>query len=545
MPPDAAPAASAPTHRLARSAGLSAAATLTSRLLGLVRDQVLAALFGAGNQMDAYVVAFRIPNLARDLFAEGAMSSAFVPTFTRQLAHRGRDAAWTLANSVLTWLVVITSAVSGVLFLFADQLVRAYAADYAAVPGKLELTIQLTRLMLPFLPLVTVAAAMMGMLNSLHHYFVPAAAPAMFNIATILSAFALVPVAARMGQPPIVAVAAGALLGGIGQVALQIAPLGREGFRYRPTLQLDAGLKRVLLLMGPGTIGLAAAQLNLLVATLLATTQGTGAVSWLTYAFRLMYLPIGLFGVSIATAVLPAAAEYAAAHDETGVRTTMSRGLMLMLVLNVPATAGLIALAAPIVRLLFERGQFSATDTSATAAALGSYAIGLVGYSAARIIGPVFYALGQSRVPVLVSVASVALNVIGSLVLVRMIGFVGLALATSLAALANGAMLLWLLRRHLGHVDGRLLASRTAKVAIASLLMGWTARTIEQLAGSWVPGQSVMAQSVRLGLAIGAGLTVLYGAARLLRLREFEAALDIVRSRVRKLLRVENVSNGA
>ena len=215
---------------LARSAGLAGAATLTSRILGLVRDQVLATLFGAGNDMDAFLVAFRIPNLARDLFAEGAMSAAFVPAFSHQLTLGDKADAWRLANNALNTLVVLTAASVGLGLIFAGPLVTAYAGDYAAVPGKLALTIRLTRVMLPFLTLVTVAALLMGMLNSLDHYFVPALAPAMFNVATILCVLALAPAMASVGQPAIMAVAIGTLVGGIGLVALQCQPLWREGF---------------------------------------------------------------------------------------------------------------------------------------------------------------------------------------------------------------------------------------------------------------------------------------------------------------------------
>src|SRR6185295_15316039 len=229
-------------------------------------------------------------------------------------------------------------------------------------------TVHLTRVMLPILTTAAIAAAALGMLNSLHHYFLPALAPAMFNVATIACAFLLVPLMPALGQPRIMAIAIGALAGGIGQVALQWPSLRREGFRYQPIFDVrDAGLRRVLMLMGPGTLGLAATQFNLFVNTLLATSQGTGAVSWLTYAFRLMYLPIGLFGVSIGTAVLPAVSRHAAVGDAARIRDTMSRGLVMMLMVNVPATAGLLALAAPIVRLLFERGHFLAADTDATA----------------------------------------------------------------------------------------------------------------------------------------------------------------------------------
>ena len=291
----------------------------------------------------------------------------------------------------------------------------------------------------------------------------------------------------------------------------------------------------MLLLMGPGTLGLAATQVNLFVNTLLATSQGTGAVSWLTYAFRVMYLPIGLFGISIATAVLPAAARYSALHDAKAVRETVSRGMTLMLILSIPATFGLLALATPIVRLLFERGRFLPSDTASTAAALQFYAVGLVGYSATRIVSPVFYALGRSRVPVVVSTASMAINVVAALLLVRIAGFRGLALATSLAALANGGALLLLLRNHLHGLDGRRLAGATAKVIAASVVMAGVAAEVERSLTEIGPGAHVMMQAAHVAAAIGAGMVALLAMAKLLRIAEFDEAVALVREWARKL----------
>jgi putative peptidoglycan lipid II flippase len=525
------------SEHLARSAGVTGAATLTSRVLGLARDQVLAALFGAGNDMDAFIVAFRIPNLVRDLFAEGAMSSAFVPTFTRYLTLHGRHAAWRLGNNVLNALLIVTGVLVVAGIVFAEPLVTMYAGQYENVPGKLALTVRLTRVMLPFLTTVAVAAAAMGMLNSLQHYFWPALAPAMFNVATIVCAFGLVPLMPRVGQPRIMAIAIGALAGGIGQVLLQWPSLRREGFRYEAILDPgDAGLKQVLMLMGPGTLGLAATQINIFVNTLLATSQGTGAVSWLTYAFRLMYLPIGLFGVSIGTAVLPAVSRHAAADDAAGIRDTLSSGLAMMLMVNVPATFGLIALATPIVRLLFERGHFLAADTHATAAAVRYYAVGLVGYSAARIASPAFYALGRSRVPVFVSVGTIALNVVLSIALVRAMGFLGLALATSVAALGNGAVLVWCLRQRLDGGEGRRLMAVLVKVTGAAALMAVVALVVDRVMNTLVPGLSLPVQVVRLAASMGSALAVLAVTAKLLRIAEFNAMLAHLQVRVQKLL---------
>jgi len=526
-----------PPDRIARYAGLTGAATLASRMLGLVRDQVLAAMFGAGNDMDAFVVAFRIPNLARDLFAEGAMSAAFVPTFTRELTLHGKPDAWRLGNNVLNTVLIATGVIVIAGIVFARPLIHLYAGDFASVPGKLELTVQLTRIVLPFLTLVAIAAAAMGMLNSLHHYFVPALSPAMFNVATIVLVVVLAPLMPRLGLPPIVAVAIAALAGGIGQIAIQWPALRREGFRYAAVLDLrDPGLRRVLLLMGPGTIGLAATQVNLFVNTLLATGQGTGAASWLTYAFRLMYLPIGLFGVSIGTAMLPAVSRHAATGDTPGIQRTVSRGLAMMLMLNVPATVGLIVLATPIVQLLFERGHFLPADTAATAAALRGYAVGLIGYSAVRIASPTFYAIGESRTPAAVSVGAIAVNVVASVLLVRAIGFAGLALGTSLAAMVNAALLLALLRRRLGGLDGRRLLSTLLKVAAASAVMAVAAVAIQRVMERALPGAHLTPQALRLGATIAGSLMALAMMATLLRVEAFDDTVEMVTARIRKSL---------
>jgi putative peptidoglycan lipid II flippase len=508
---------------------MAGAATLASRVLGLVREQLLAALFGAGNDMDAFFVAFRIPNLVRDLFAEGAMSAAFVPTFTHQLTVHGKPAAWRLGNNVLNALLVVTLTLVVVGLVVTRPLVTLFAGDYASVPGKLELTIRLTRVMLPFLATVAVATVAMGMLNSLHYYFVPALSPAMFNVAMIVCAVVLVPVMPSVGLPRIMAIAIAALLGGLGQILIQWPPLRREGFRYSPVLDpRDKALRHVMMLIAPGTVGLAATQVNIFVNTVLATSQGTGAVSWLTYAFRLMYLPIGLFGVSIATAALPAVSRHAAVGDNAGIRMTVSRGLAMMLMLNVPATVGLVVLARPIVELLFEHGRFTASDTEATTAALRLYAVGLVGYSAARIISPTFYALRQSQTAVAVSVATIAANVLLSVSLVALMGFRGLALATSIAALGNGGSLVMLLRRRLHGIEGDRLVTILTKVLIAAAMMGVAAWGLDYVMTGLLPGRQILVQGVRLSAAIGGSVAVLAVSAKVLNIDEFEDALRLV-----------------
>jgi putative peptidoglycan lipid II flippase len=535
QPIDAIPVGTAGTATLARSAASAGAATMTSRILGLVREQLLAALFGAGNVMDAFVVASRVPSLLRDLFAEGAMSAAFVPTFTRTLATEGKPAAWRLGTNAVNALVIATGTFVIVGLIFAEPLVRALtAADFALVPGKLALTVLLARIMLPLLTLIVVAAALMGMLNSLHHFFIPAFAPAMFNAATILCAVAVVPFAGRLGLEPITLIAISTLAGGVAQVAIQVPALRREGFTWHALVDWqDQGLRRVLRLMGPGTIGLAATQVNLAVNQLLATRE-IGAASWLNYAFRIMYLPIGLFGVSIGTAVLPTVSRHAAHRNDSGVRASIAEALSLMMMLNVPAAVGLIVLASPIVRVLFERRAFTPTDTAATAAAVQLYAVGLLGYSVVRITSPTFYALGRNRTPVIVSAVTVLVNVLLNVVLQHAFGFRGLALGTSLAALFNAATLLVLLRKELHGLEGRRLAGAFTRIAAATALMGVTAWLVERGLTSVMPGAGLVIQVLRLAATIASALVALLISARLLRVRELDQAFALMAQRFQR-----------
>jgi putative peptidoglycan lipid II flippase len=509
---------------------------MASRLLGVAREVALAWVFGAGTQMDAFNVAFRIPNLVRDLFAEGAMSAAFIPTFTRTLASRGRDAAWRVGNLVINALLVVTGTLVVLGIVFAGPITDAIAgAEFAAVPGKLELTAQLTRIMLPFLTTVAIAVAFMGMLNALHHFFIPALSPAMFNVATILCVIAVVPLMPSFGLPPVAGIAIGTLLGGVGQIALQWPALHRQGFRYQPVLDFkDPELREILRLMVPGTLGLAAVQVNVFVNTYLATTQPEGSVSWLSYAFRLMYLPIGLFGVSIATAALPDIARQAGASDRLAVRQTVSRGLRLMLMLNVPATVGLVVLSQPIVELIYERGEFTSADSVATAAALMFYAPGLLGYSAVKIASPTFYSLRDSRTPVIVSVASVAANLALNLILVEVMGFRGLALGTSIAAVFNAVILLTLLSRRLGGLDAGRIAGSGLRIAAASAVMGIVVWYVSAWLTAAMPGPGFGLKLARVGISIAAGLGALLVSGRVLRIEELDDALGRVVARVRR-----------
>ncbi len=508
-------------------------ATLLSRVLGLARDVVLAAIFGAGAAMDAFVVASRIPNLVRDLFAEGAMSAAFVPTFTRHLKEKGEASAWRLGSNVINALIVVTGALVVLGMIFAYPLADFYTDD-EQFSDNLELTAHLTRWMLPFLTMVAVAVAQAGMLNSMRKFFIPAVSPAMYNVAVILSAFVVVPFCPALGLEPITGIAIGSLLGGMLQIMAQWPALHAAGYRYKPVLDFkDPGLRDVLLLMGPGTIGVAAAQINLFVNTVLATSQEVGAATWLTYAFRLMYLPIGLFGVSVATAALPELARQASVGGFDGMRRTVSSSLRLMLMLSVPAMAGLAVLAYPITELIFERGEFTSADTSAVAYALLMYAPGLIGYSVVKIASPSFYALKDARTPVIISIVTVLANVALNLWLIRVLGYAGLALGTAIASLLNAVLLLTLLSRRIGGVDFRRVVVAFLKVGVASAVMAATAYWAEIWLSSTLGHTGMVPRALSLGGGIAAGVLALAATAKLLRLSEFEDAAGAILRRLK------------
>lgn len=533
------------SERLAKSAGTVGLAVMSSRILGLIRDQVMAGLFGTGMAHDAYNIAMRVPSLVRDLFAEGAMSAAFIPTFTRYWKTHGAAAAWRLGNLVLNALVLVTGVLVIVGMVFAEPLLSLLPKEFSGPDGRdrLALTVTLARIVLPFLTLVAVAVALGGMLNSLRRFFVPALSPAIFNVGVIFSAITMIPVCRLLGWPDIIGIGIGTLIGGLGQIVVQLPLLRREGFRYQPVISFrDPGMREILLLMVPGTFGLAASQVNLVVNTYLAVGEGEGAVTALQLAFRLMYLPIGLFGVSVATAALPEIARQAAVGALGDVRRTISSSLRMMLMMSVPATVGLMVLAGPIVELIFQRGEFDAESTRMTALALLGYAPGLIGYSAVKIASPTFYALKDARTPVLISLATIALNLALNLTLVKVLSFQGLALGTAIAALFNAVCLFWFLSKRIDGIDGSRVLVATAKILLASLVMGAAAWTVEARLNEVLPAfeglDGWMAASVRAGLrvfgAIAAGVIVLGLAVWALRLREFTEAWTRVAGRLRR-----------
>jgi len=516
--------------RVARSAGKVGLATLLSRMLGLVREQVMASLFGAGLATDAFNVAFRIPNLLRDLFAEGAMSSAFVPTFTGIYQRNGAVDAWEFGRRLMVTLFLVLLGVCVVGYLAAPALVRLFAPGFGAVPGKLDLTVMLTRVMLPFLPAVALAAAAMGMLNARGSFGIPALAPSLLNLGMIVFGVGLIPVCRAAGLPPVLAMAIGVVIGGGLQFLVQVPSLHALGFRLKLEWpRWHPGVARVASLMAPATIGLAATQLNLLVSTILASMLPQGSVSWLWYAFRLMQLPIGVFGVALATVSLPALSRAAVAQDMGALKSTLSATLRLVLLLTVPAALWLAVMSRPVIALLYEHGRFHALDTANTAGALIMYCVGLPAFAGVGVMTRAFYALGDTRKPVQASFVSVALNLVLNLLLMRALAHYGLALSTSITAVANFAQLAFYLRRRVGPLEGRRMLATLARVLAASVLaMAPCAIALAWLGERWHRGAAYELVTVAAGA--GVALVLGYAAMRALRVEELGAVEDTARA---------------
>lgn len=520
---------------MARAAGVISAATFLSRILGLIREQVFAAQFGAGFAVDAFQVAFRIPNLLRDLFAEGAMSAAFVPTLTRVQREQGPQAAMRLANLVINFLLVVVSGICVVGILAAPWIVRIMAPGFESIPGKIELTTLMTRIMTPFLLMISVAAAVMGILNTRRIFFIPAVAPTMLNLALIAAGYLIAPYCPRFGLEPIVGMAFGALLGGLGQLLIQVPALREQGFRWNPVVSFrDPGVLRMVGLMAPASIGIAAAQVNVFTSTFLASMLVQGSVSWLNYAYRLMQLPIGLFGVAIATVTLAEVSRHAAAGNMADLKGTLSFSLRLVMLLTLPATFLLIALAQPIIALLYQHGRFGAEDTAQTARALWAYAVGLAAFSGVRVLVPAFYSLDRARIPVMVSMFTIGSTVVLYFVLMGPLKHTGLALATSLGSVLNFAILFWMLRREIGRLGGRRLASATARIAVAAAASAICARVAAAAVAHAVGTGTVPERTLIVAAGIAVAIAVYIALCSVLRVQELKPVLGWLTGRKRR-----------
>ena len=455
--------------KIAKAAGLMSVATFISRILGYVKDMILAVFFGASGLSDTFFAAFRIPNLLRELFAEGSMSSAFIPVLTEYRQKQGEREASRLVNITFTFIIIIVGCVCMLGILFSPAIVSIVAPGFLHAPEKFEMTVMLTRVMFPFLLFISLASLVMGALNTKKVFFIPALAPAMLNITIICIVVAF----ARSFTEPITAVAIGVAAGGFVQFAFQLPAFFRNGYRlgFDPEFS-HPGLKKMALLLVPATLALAVNQINIIVSNILASYLPDGSITYLYYSMRLIQFPIGIFGVAMGMAVLPALSEHAVKGEINRLREDFSFALRLLFFIAVPSMAGLIALREPIVNLLFQRGKFDYTATIGTADALLFYSIGIWSIVGVRVITSTFYAMQDTKTPVRIALIGVASNLLLSLLLMGPLRHSGLALANSLASGINFILLSWFLRKKLGRIDAGKISRSFLQIVLSSSVMG-------------------------------------------------------------------------
>ena len=489
---------------LLRAAATVGGYTMASRVLGFVRDLTFAALLGAGPIADAFLVAFRLPNLFRRLFAEGAFAAAFVPMFSGRLQQDGRKAALAFAEEVMAVLFAALLVFTALAEAFMPILVTILAPGFLDQPERFGPAVLFSRLTFPYLLCMALLAFFAGILNSFYRFAVPSAAPILLNVVLI----AALAISALWTGAPGLALAIGVCIAGFGQLALILWDMRRARLRLRLRFpRLTRGVRRLLRQLVPGTLSAGALQINLLIGTVIASLLPTGAVAWLHYADRIYQLPLGVVGIALGTALLPRLTRTLQAGDSAGAANEMNRAIEVAMLLALPAAAALIAMPEAVARVLFERGAFSAADTEATAAAIAAFAAGLPAFVLVRILQPGFFAREDMRTPFRITVVVVVLNTGLSLALYRVIGHVGIAAATSAAAWANTA-LLWAALRRRDHcrADKRLL-SRLPRAAGAALIMAAALVAGLEAAGSWLDGGEAR-RIAALAALCGGGLAV-------------------------------------
>ena len=533
-------------QNVTRAAGVVSVAVMGSRILGLARETAIGYYFASKVSADAFYLAFRIPNFLRDMFGEGILSKAFITTFLATEAEDGEEAAWNLTNRIfnLTCLVLIGITILG--FIFAPVIVDVLARDdfnqnldaveHFGFDSKIELAVYLTQLMFPYLLFVSLAATAMGLLNSKGKFGIPACASAFFNVSSLaigIGGYYLCPL---VEIHPITGMAIGVIIGGILQFLIQVPSMSRVGFRYRPMLSLrDPRVLQVVHLIGPAVLGVAAVQVNLLTNTFFITTD-SGWLTWISRAYRVMHLPIGIFGVAISTVALPQLARLATAGETGNFRNALSYALRLMLALTIPAGIGLMVLSAPICRLLYEWGVTVEEDTIGTAGLLFVYAFGLCGFSTLKIVTDGFYAYKDIRAPVIVSICAVALNICLNYLFIYRGFFLdprAVVFSTVLTVTLNCSVLLLLLRRKVGGLGLRSVVPLTLKILIASAVMGficWLTNGV--IENDWLGTAGIIPRIVGVFAPIGLGLLILAAMYKLLKVSEFDDILNIFKQRL-------------
>ncbi|MEA3544168.1 MAG: murein biosynthesis integral membrane protein MurJ [Thermodesulfobacteriota bacterium] len=513
--------------KIAAATMVMASATSLSRIAGLVRDVVVARLFGAGMMTDAFFMAFTIPNLLRRFFGEGSLTAAFVPIFSEVFHQRGEKEAQQLANRCVSLLLLIMLVVVLLGVLLSPWIVQGIGYGFGQVAGKLQLTNQLNRIMFPYIGLVSMLALLTGILNVRGHFFVPSLSPLFLNLAMILSALTM----GHLFAQPIYALAVGVLLGGVVQLLMQFPVLCRYQIRLKLDFNFrgDPYLRKIMTLMLPGIVGVAIYQINIIVTRLLASFLPEGSVSYLYYGQRLFEFPQGIFIVSLAQAALPMMSRQVAEDDQAGLQQSLTFALTLITLFTLPAVVGLILCAKPIYSLFFLGGEFDLRALENTALALICYAPGLIFVGYSRIAAQTFYALKDTRTPVHVSFWTLLVNLILGVFLMQYYGFMGLAIALTVASMFNALMLLFLLQRKVGTFCLQALTIPILKVIPACLLMALTVSFLLQTV-DWSQIGLLLNKSLALSAAVVAGALIYLGCCYLFKVDEIRQGWKLLRN---------------
>lgn len=514
--------------RIVKAAGVIGSFTLLSRIMGYIRDMVMAYFFGSGFITDAFIAAFRLPNLLRRLFAEGSLVVSFVPVFTDYLKNKGEKEAFELAGSAVRILSIILTIVSILGVIFSAEILKLIAPGFND-PDKMALAVSLAKIVFPYAFFICLVALSMGILNAMGHFAAPAFAPVLLNLSMITAMF----VGAYISDDSVFrirALAFGVLAGGVLQLGFQLPYLVKKGFLFwKKTVFFHPGMKKIGKMMLPSVLGAGVYQINILAGTILASLLLEGSITWLYYADRIFQFPLGLFAISMGTAVLPSFSRQAAANDIEGMKDTFSYGLRLVFFITLPATAGLIVLREPIVAILFERGKFGSADVVMTANALFYYAAGLCAVSAVRIAAPVFYARQDAKTPVKIAVIAIIANILLSLWLMGPLKHCGLALATTLASFLNLILLFVTIRYQLGKIGGRTIMVSLLRSAFCAGVMGYC---VHLLVLCLIPAYGKLSGvflTIELIVCIGAGIFVYILMSFLMKSPEIKAAVKLLK----------------
>lgn len=534
--------------KIAKAAGLMSFATFISRILGYIKDMILANFFGASGSADTFFVAFRIPNLLRELFAEGSMSSAFIPVLTEYQTKYGKKEANRLVNSTFLFLLLVVGFICVLGIIFAPTIVSLIAPGFLKDPEKFSNTVLLTRIMFPFLLFISLAALTMGALNTIGIFFIPALAPAFLNIVIIISVLIL----SMHFANPIIAVAVGVSVGGLVQFLIQVPSFLKQGYSFRmqntedrlsekkgqtlggkvlcllPSQLWHPGLKKIGLLIIPSTAGLAVAQINIFISTILASYLPEGSITYLYYSMRLIQFPIGIFGVAMGMAVLPTLSEHAIKGQIDSLKEDFSFALRLLFFITVPAMVGLISLSEPIVSTLFQRGEFIYKNTIGTAQSLIFYSLGIWAIVGVRTVTATFYSMQDTRTPVKIAASAMIINLIMSVILMIPMRHSGLALANSIASGFNFLMLFYFLRKKIGPIGTKKIIKSFLKTLSASILMGFIGWLITS-SSIWSKSGNDIEKAVYLFIGLSICIFVYLGTSYFLKNEEMGYIINKVR----------------